>query len=52
MGATVILASRTKTKTIEIAEEIRKSNPESTGKLITDQSLDTSDLDSVVEFAR
>jgi NAD(P)-dependent dehydrogenase (short-subunit alcohol dehydrogenase family) len=52
MGATVILASRTKSKTLEVAEEIRKANPDSKGHLVVEQALDTSDLDSVVEFAR
>ena len=49
LGATVISASRTLTKCKDTAAAIRAAHPSSAGKLIP-QCLDTSDLDSVVEF--
>ena len=49
-GATVILASRNSTKGYIAMEEIKATYPGSKGKLVYGK-LDTSDLDSVKEFA-
>jgi NAD(P)-dependent dehydrogenase (short-subunit alcohol dehydrogenase family) len=52
MGATVILASRTPKKMEETKSEISKLYPDSPGTLVADQVLETSDLDSVVQFVK
>lgn len=52
MGATVILASRTPKKMEETKQDILKLCPNSPGKLVAEQKLDTSDLDDVVQFAK
>lgn len=52
MGATVILASRTPKKMEETKEEIVKLYPNSPGSLITEQTLDTADLENVCRFAK
>ena len=52
MGATIILASRTMKKMVEVKEELLKLYPDSKGTLIIDQPLDTSDFENVIQFSK
>lgn len=52
MGATVVLASRSKNKILATKEVLEKQYPNSKGNFITEQTLDTSDLTSVASFAK